>query len=195
MLLCQFESRNVPGSWSAPRILRHHEILSAACHSNSCCYGNRSRCPAVESLCRSSKSVREQAEIPFLEGVFDVARLNTCLICQTFRKFFLQFIWDFNLLTVYLIYGSSCKTAFFFIQMTECSKVFRNLGESYGQLYRTSFNADPVSLENLDTYPHPRVFLAILNEVHFNFTCGWKSSKGIIRSGVAVTLAITIKKH
>jgi len=34
--------------------------------------------------------------------------------------------------------------------MTECSKIFRRLGESYGQLYRSSFNADPVSLQNIE---------------------------------------------
>ena len=44
--------------------------------------------------------------------------------------------------------------------MTECSKVFRNLGESYGQLYRTSFNADPVSLKNIETYLFTWFFVA-----------------------------------
>ncbi|RMX39854.1 hypothetical protein pdam_00013450 [Pocillopora damicornis] len=43
------------------------------------------------------------------------------------------------------------RLSHFAAQMTECSKVFRNLGESYGQLYRTSFNADPVSLKNIET--------------------------------------------
>ena len=38
-------------------------------------------------------------------------------------------------------------------KMTECSKLFRCLGEKYGQLYRSSFNADPVSLQNIETYP------------------------------------------
>lgn len=38
--------------------------------------------------------------------------------------------------------------------MTECSKMFRRLGESYGQLYRSSFNADPVSLQNIEMYPY-----------------------------------------
>lgn len=38
--------------------------------------------------------------------------------------------------------------------MTECSKIFRRLGTSYGQLYRSSFNADPVSLKNIETYPY-----------------------------------------
>ena len=38
-------------------------------------------------------------------------------------------------------------------KMTECSKLFRCLGEKYGQLYRSSFNADPISLQNIETYP------------------------------------------
>ena len=52
--------------------------------------------------------------------------------------------------------------------MTECSKVFRNLGESYGQLYRTSFNADPVSLKNIETYPFTWFFVAQFD--HYNVT-------------------------
>lgn len=35
--------------------------------------------------------------------------------------------------------------------MSECSKLFRSLGERYGQLYQSSFNADPVSLQNIET--------------------------------------------
>ena len=72
--------------------------------------------------------------------------------------------------------------------MTECSKVFRNLGESYGQLYRTSFNADPVSLKNIETYLFTWFFVAqfdhdsvthkvFSNEYHCcvsnNYRCIW----------------------
>lgn len=42
------------------------------------------------------------------------------------------------------------RLSHFASQMTECSKIFRRLGESYGQLYRSSFNADPVSLHNIE---------------------------------------------
>jgi len=42
------------------------------------------------------------------------------------------------------------RLSHFASQMTECSKIFRHLGESYGQLYRSSFNADPVSLQNIE---------------------------------------------
>ncbi|KAL9954770.1 hypothetical protein ACROYT_G042345 [Oculina patagonica] len=42
------------------------------------------------------------------------------------------------------------RLSHFATQMTECSKKFRCLGESYGQLYRSSFNADPVSLQNIE---------------------------------------------
>ena len=58
MFLCKPESWNVPGSQSSPGIMCNHEILSPACHSNSCCYGNWSRRSATESLCLSSKSAR-----------------------------------------------------------------------------------------------------------------------------------------
>lgn len=43
------------------------------------------------------------------------------------------------------------RLSHFAAQMTECSKLFRCLGEKYGQLYRSSFNADPVSLQNIET--------------------------------------------
>ena len=46
--------------------------------------------------------------------------------------------------------------------MTECSKLFRCLGEKYGQLYRSSFNADPVSLQNIETYPFIQVLFEML---------------------------------
>ncbi|XP_068683543.1 integrator complex subunit 7-like isoform X2 [Montipora foliosa] len=38
----------------------------------------------------------------------------------------------------------------FTTQMAECSKLFRSLGERYRQLYCSSFNADPVSLQNIE---------------------------------------------
>ena len=41
----------------------------------------------------------------------------------------------------------------FLFQMTECSQQFRSLGERYAQLYHSSFNADPVSLQNIEVYP------------------------------------------
>ena len=47
-------------------------------------------------------------------------------------------------------------------KMTECSKLFRCLGEKYGQLYRSSFNADPVSLQNIETYPFIQVLFEML---------------------------------
>lgn len=43
------------------------------------------------------------------------------------------------------------RLSHFATQMSECSKLFRSLGERYGQLYRSSFNADPVSLQNIET--------------------------------------------
>jgi len=42
------------------------------------------------------------------------------------------------------------RLSHFATQMTECSKLFRSLGERYGQLYCSSFNADPVSLQNIE---------------------------------------------
>ena len=47
-------------------------------------------------------------------------------------------------------------------KMTECSKLFRCLGEKYGQLYRSSFNADPVSLQNIETYPFIQLLFEML---------------------------------
>ena len=47
-------------------------------------------------------------------------------------------------------------------KMTECSKLFRCLGEKYGQLYRSSFNADPVSLQNIEMYPFIQVLFEML---------------------------------
>ena len=38
-------------------------------------------------------------------------------------------------------------------QISECSKLFRNLGGKYGSLYQSSFDADPVSLQNVEMYP------------------------------------------
>ncbi|KAK2560871.1 Integrator complex subunit 7 [Acropora cervicornis] len=43
------------------------------------------------------------------------------------------------------------RLSHFMAQMSECSKLFRSLGERYGQLYQSSFNADPVSLQNIET--------------------------------------------
>ncbi|XP_067029171.1 integrator complex subunit 7-like isoform X1 [Acropora muricata] len=43
------------------------------------------------------------------------------------------------------------RLSHFTAQMSECSKLFRSLGERYGQLYQSSFNADPVSLQNIET--------------------------------------------
>ena len=55
-------------------------------------------------------------------------------------------------LYAYLVYVRITLLILLF-KMTECSKLFRCLGEKYGQLYRSSFNADPVSLQNIETYP------------------------------------------
>lgn len=41
--------------------------------------------------------------------------------------------------------------------------MFRHLGESYGQLYRSSFNADPVSLQNIEMYPYTLILSLIFN--------------------------------
>ena len=37
--------------------------------------------------------------------------------------------------------------------MNECREKFSSLAASYGQLYRKSFDADPVTLHNIETYP------------------------------------------
>jgi integrator complex subunit 7 len=38
-------------------------------------------------------------------------------------------------------------------QINECREKFSSLAASYGKLYRKSFDADPVTLHNIETYP------------------------------------------
>ena len=64
-------------------------------------------------------------------------------------------------LYAYLLYVRITLLILLF-KMTECSKLFRCLGEKYGQLYRSSFNADPVSLQNIETYPFIQLLFEML---------------------------------
>jgi len=82
------------------------------------------------------------------------------------------------------------RLSHFASQMTECSKIFRRLGESYGQLYRSSFNADPVSLQNIETLQQS--CLLISHSIDMLMKTSQPSSLG--EQGNTVTKSVTLRE-
>jgi len=82
------------------------------------------------------------------------------------------------------------RLSHFASQMTECSKIFRRLGESYGQLYRSSFNADPVSLQNIETLQQS--CLLISHSIDVLMKTSQPSSLG--EQGNTVTKSVTLRE-
>ncbi|KAJ7390818.1 Integrator complex subunit 7 [Desmophyllum pertusum] len=78
------------------------------------------------------------------------------------------------------------RLSHFATQMTECSKIFRSLGESYGQLYRSSFNADPVSLQNIEILQQS--CLLISHSIDVLMKTSQPSSLGELGSAVSKSL-------
>ena len=57
--------------------------------------------------------------------------------------------------------SSECNysvTCIYNFQLEKCSKQFDELSKSFGEMYQTAFDADPVTLTNIHMYPHNVLF-------------------------------------